>query len=68
MSHRPTVDEIAAFLADLKAVCTIGGDPVELAARKADLLEGIADAMPGDQEATEVARAARVTADEAREQ
>ncbi|WP_405955591.1 hypothetical protein [Streptomyces phaeochromogenes] len=67
MSHRPTVDEIAAFLADLKAVCTIGGDPVELAARKADLLEGIADAMPGDQEAAEVARAARVAADEARE-
>ncbi|WP_328845181.1 hypothetical protein [Streptomyces sp. NBC_00258] len=67
MSHRPTVDQIAAFLADLKAVCTIGGDPVELAARKADLLEGIADAMPGDQEAVEVARAARAAADKAQE-
>ena len=67
MSHRPTAEEIAAFLADLKAVCTIGGDPVELAERKADLLERISDAMPGDQEAADVARAARSAADDARD-
>jgi len=67
MPHRPTVDEIGVFLADLKAVSAIGGDPGELAARKTDLLERISDAMPGDQEAAEVARAARTAADEARE-
>ncbi|MFJ9588914.1 hypothetical protein [Streptomyces acidicola] len=67
MSHRPTVDEIAAFLSDLKALCTIGGSPVELADRKADLLERISDTMPDDQEAADVAHAARAAADEARE-
>lgn len=68
MSHRPTVDEIAAFLADLTAQCTIGGNPVELVNRKADLLERISETMPGDQDAADVAQAARAAADEAREQ
>ena len=68
MTDRPTVDEIAAFITDLKALCTIGGgDPVALADRKADLLERIADTLPGDEEAAEVARAARETADRTRE-
>jgi hypothetical protein len=67
MPHRPTVDEIADFLSDLKALCTIGGNPVELADRKAELLERIADSMPGDQDAAEVAQDARAAADEARE-
>ncbi|KAB1139309.1 hypothetical protein F7R91_40470 [Streptomyces luteolifulvus] len=67
MPPRPTLDEITAFLADLKALCTIGGCPAGLADRKADLLERIADTMPGDKEAADVAHAARVAADEARE-
>ncbi|MFC8420742.1 hypothetical protein ACFUN7_07630 [Streptomyces sp. NPDC057236] len=66
MPDRPTLDEVSAFLADLKAVCTIGGDSAELATRKAELLERIADAMPGDQETADVAHTARTTADEAR--
>jgi hypothetical protein len=67
MPPRPTLDEIAAFLADLKALCTIGGPPAGLADRKADLLERIADTMPGDEEAAAVACAARSVADQARE-
>ncbi|WP_320784753.1 hypothetical protein [Streptomyces sp. CRN 30] len=59
MSERPTLDEISSFLADLKSACTIGGDFSELVARKAELLERIADAMPGDQEAADAARTAR---------
>ncbi|GGV69701.1 hypothetical protein GCM10010294_26930 [Streptomyces griseoloalbus] len=66
MSDRPTLDEISALLTDLKTACTIGGNSAELADRKAGMLERVADAMPGDQEAADVARTARVAAHRAR--
>ncbi|MBQ0983068.1 hypothetical protein KBZ10_00630 [Streptomyces sp. F63] len=65
MSERPSVQEIAAFLADIRASRTADAGPADLLARKADLLERIAEAMPGDAEAAEVARTARAAADEA---
>ncbi|KNE83195.1 MULTISPECIES: hypothetical protein [Streptomyces] len=65
MSERPSVQEIAAFLADVRASRTADANPADLLARKADLLERIADAMPGDAEAAELARTARAAADEA---
>ncbi|MEU6319233.1 hypothetical protein [Streptomyces sp. NPDC047009] len=40
------------------------GDYIELMSRKADLLERIAAARPGDTESAEVAAAARARADE----
>lgn len=64
MAERPTVHEIAEFLADVREIRTGDGNSAGLAARKADLLERIAAAMPGDTEAAEVARIARAAADE----
>ncbi|MEU4681547.1 hypothetical protein [Streptomyces xinghaiensis] len=65
MSERPSVQEIAAFLADVRASRAADAVPPDLLDRKADLLERIADAMPGDAEAAEAARTARTAADEA---
>ncbi|MET8209443.1 hypothetical protein ABZT51_26010 [Streptomyces sp. NPDC005373] len=68
MAERPTVHEIAEFLADVRALRAADGNDgnsAGLAVRKADLLERIAAAMPGDAEAAEVARIARAAADEA---
>ncbi|WP_432035584.1 hypothetical protein [Streptomyces cucumeris] len=62
---RPSISEVSALLADLAAFRTSSaGDHAELISRKADLLERIAAAQPGDTEATEVAVAARAHADE----
>ncbi|MFF0445949.1 hypothetical protein ACFYT4_05955 [Streptomyces sp. NPDC004609] len=66
MSERPSADEIAAFLADVRAPRTTRAELGELAARKAELLERIAAAMPGDEEAEDVARLARAAADKKR--
>lgn len=65
MSERPSMDEISTFLADVRTSLTTDLNSAGLAARKADLLERIAAAMPGDTEAAEVARIARAAADEA---
>ncbi|MGP4003612.1 hypothetical protein [Streptomyces sp. 8N706] len=59
------MDEISAFLADVRASLTADGSSAGMAARKANLLERIAAAMPGDTKATEAARLARAAADEA---
>lgn len=62
---RPSISEVSALLADLAAFRTSSaGNLAELMSRKADLLERIAAAQPGDTEAAEVAAAARAHADE----
>jgi hypothetical protein len=65
---KPTIEEIAAFLADVRAARSGACDPAALAVRKADLLERIAEALPDDEEAADVARAARLAADRAQGQ
>jgi hypothetical protein len=62
---RPSISEITELIADLTDHHKFGvGDYIELMSRKADLLERIAAARPGDTEAAEVAAAARARADE----
>ncbi|GAA1101827.1 hypothetical protein [Kitasatospora arboriphila] len=62
MSRKPTLAEIGAFLAHVRAASP-GADPGPLLSEKADLLERIANANPGDQDAADVAREARAAAD-----
>jgi hypothetical protein len=62
---RPSISEITQLIADLADHRKFEvGDSIELMSRKADLLERIAAARPGDTEAAEVAAAARARADE----
>ncbi|MFB7944878.1 hypothetical protein ACFC6L_08140 [Kitasatospora phosalacinea] len=60
MARKPSIAEIGAFLARVRA----GGDTGPLLAEKADLLERIAANNPNDRDAAEVARDARRAADE----
>ena len=62
---RPSIAEISALIADLAALRQnrTSAEYAPLMARKADLLERIADHMSGDAEAAEVARLARERAD-----
>lgn len=64
MPERPSIDEIAAFLSDIRAAGSTPADSGDLLGRKAELLERIAATMPGDSEAAEVARIARAAVDE----
>ncbi|WP_432587761.1 hypothetical protein ABVG11_20845 [Streptomyces sp. HD1123-B1] len=62
---RPSISEVSALLADLADFRKLrAGNHAELMSRKADLLERIAAAQPGDSEAAEVAATARARADE----
>ncbi|MEV6212609.1 hypothetical protein [Kitasatospora sp. NPDC051914] len=63
MSRKPSISEIGAFLGALRATAESKADPGPLLAEKADLLQRIADANPGDRDAAEVAREARAAAD-----
>lgn len=62
---RPSIAEVSALVADLAALRRnrISADYAALMDRKADLLERIADHMPGDAETAVVARLARERAD-----
>ena len=62
MSRKPSMDQITAFLAEVKAANASGTTPEGFADRKADLFEGIASARPGDTDAAEVAADARSAA------
>ncbi|MFB8241302.1 hypothetical protein ACFC58_32680 [Kitasatospora purpeofusca] len=62
MSHKPSIAEIGAFIGRLKANAERGANPGPLLADKADLLERIAKANPGDRDAAEVAGDARAAA------
>ncbi|MYW04509.1 hypothetical protein [Streptomyces sp. SID3343] len=63
MPRGPSAKEISSFLKEVRDNQKSGGDPAVLASRKAELLEGIAAAHPGDREAARVAKAARAKAD-----
>ena len=62
---QPSTSEISAFLAAL-ATCDRSdpGEYAQLMTRKAELLERIAAARPGDADAAEVATLARARADQ----
>ncbi|WP_436777840.1 hypothetical protein [Yinghuangia sp. YIM S09857] len=66
MSERPSAAEIGAFLGELRALRErdpLASEFAELMDTKADLLERIADAHPGDAEFADVAEHARRQAD-----
>ncbi|TWE18618.1 hypothetical protein FB465_3699 [Kitasatospora atroaurantiaca] len=63
MSRKPSISEIGAFLANLRANAESESDPGPLLAEKADLLERIARNNPDDRQASEVAHEARAAAD-----
>ncbi|GAA1199562.1 hypothetical protein F4556_004190 [Kitasatospora gansuensis] len=60
---QPTIAEIGAFLANVRASAESKGGPGPLLADKADLLERIAAQNPHDREVAQVAREARAAAD-----
>lgn len=65
MSRKPSIAEIGAFLGHLKAARNDDSDTGPLLAEKADLLERIAEANPGDRDAAQLVREARAAADRA---